>query len=260
MDMTNQALSPSDRRKDAAAKAAADRVVSGMVLGLGTGATATFFLYELARRLENGQLTDLVGVPTSTRTATQAQELGIPLTDLEANPLLDLAIDGADEIDPQGNVIKGGGGALLREKIVAQAANRFIIVAESAKCSPQLGMVWALPIEVIPFGLQTQLDFLAHLGGAPELRIADGAPYLTDSGNYIIDCRFEPRQDWSEIAHALEARAGIVEHGLFLNMAHELLIAEGGEDSGGEDSDHEDTGSEDSSGDIQVKSLIPPAR
>lgn len=230
--MSSDTLSPSDRRKAAAAKLAADRVESGMVLGLGTGATATFFLHELAARLRAGTLRDLRGVPTSRQTEALARELQIPLTTLEADPILDLAVDGADEIDPDGNVIKGGGGALLREKIVAQAARRFIIVAEAGKCSDMLGVNWALPVEVIPFGWRTQADFLTALGADAKLRVRTGEgahnadPFVTDSGNYILDSRFAPRADWTDLATALNQRAGIVEHGLFLNMAHELLIAD----------------------------------
>lgn len=224
--MSTQNASLSERRKAAAAQAAVERIDSGMTLGLGTGATASFFLHELATRLQSGTLTDIRGVPTSQRTAALAQELQIPLTTLDECPVLDLAVDGADEIDPQGNVIKGGGGALLREKIVAQAASVFIIVAEAGKCSEQLGMQWALPIEVLPFGWRTQADFLTALGAEPQLRMDGDAPYQTDSGNYILDTRFQPRADWSDIAAQLNARAGIVEHGLFLGMAHELLIAD----------------------------------
>ncbi|MEX1018581.1 MAG: ribose-5-phosphate isomerase RpiA [Litorilinea sp.] len=224
--MSTQDLSPSDRRKAAAAHTAADRITSGMILGLGTGTTASFFLRELAHRLEAGTLADIRGVPTSRQAEELAQNLGIPLTTLESDPVLDVAVDGADEIDPRGNAIKGGGGALLREKIVAQAAKVFIIIVEAEKCSTMLGETWALPVEVIPFGWRTQSDFLARLGAQVTLRTTYNKPFLTDSGNYILDSRFTPRANWTELAHSLKCRTGIVEHGLFLDMAHELLIAD----------------------------------
>jgi ribose 5-phosphate isomerase A len=224
--MTTSNRSAADSRKAAAAQAAADLVESGMVLGLGTGATATFLLLELAARIQSGKLSHIRGVPTSSRTEALARELAIPLTTLEEDPILDLAIDGADEIDPQGNVIKGGGGALLREKIVAQSAKVFVIVAEAGKCSPRLGTVWALPVEVIPFGWRTQADYLAAFGAEVVLRMDGTTPFHTDSGNYILDARFAPRDSWRAIAAALESRAGIVEHGLFLRMAHHLFIAD----------------------------------
>ncbi len=207
--------------------AAANRIESGMRVGLGTGSTAVWMVRRLGERLQNGDLTDVIGVPTSKRTANDAAAVGIPLGTLEDHPALDLTIDGADEIDPQLNLIKGGGGALLREKIVAQASQQFIIVADDSKLVERLGTTFKLPIEVIPFGHGSQLAFLASLGAQPALRLQEtGEPYLTDSHNYVYDCTFpDGIADVTNMAARLSARAGIVEHGLFLEMATMAIVS-----------------------------------
>jgi ribose 5-phosphate isomerase A len=215
-----------DAYKQQAAEHVLQYVQHGMALGLGTGSTAKHLLYGLATRLRDGRLRDIVGVPTSEGTAALARELGVPLTTLEAHPQLDLAIDGADEIDPALNVIKGLGGALLREKIVAASADRFIIVGDETKLVARLGVRAPLPVEVIPFGLPLCERRLAALGCVPILRRADdGDSVRTDEGNVILDCRFGPIDDASALAAAVRAIPGVVDHGLFLGMAALALVA-----------------------------------
>ncbi len=212
--------------KRQAAEAAVTYVEPGMVVGLGAGSTALKALECISERLAQGTLTDILGVPCSEQVAADAQRLGISLTTLESHPCIDLTIDGADEVDPQLRVIKGGGGALLREKIVAQASTREIIIVDARKLSAQLGMQWALPVEVIPFGLRAHVDFIAGLGATAQVRTgSSGCPFRTDNGNIILDCRLEPIDDPESVAAALERRAGIVEHGLFLDLVTDLIVA-----------------------------------
>ncbi|MEO0565389.1 MAG: ribose-5-phosphate isomerase RpiA, partial [Chloroflexota bacterium] len=179
-------------QKKLAGERAVDAVVTpGSVVGLGSGSTAVWAVRRIAERLDAGDLTDVVGIPTSIRTADEAKRLGIPLTTLEETPLVDVTIDGADEIDPRLNVIKGGGGALLREKIVASASAKLVIVADGSKLSDQLGLIFKLPVEVIPFGLGVVLPQLAALGCTPTVRVREGSErYMTDNGNLIADCAF----------------------------------------------------------------------
>ncbi|RMH11364.1 MAG: ribose 5-phosphate isomerase A [Gemmatimonadetes bacterium] len=204
-----------------------DRVRDGMRLGLGTGSTVAYFLEALGARVRAGAYCDIMGVPTSLWTAERARELGIPLTSLAEHPRLDLAVDGADEVDLDLRLIKGLGGALLREKMVAQAAERLIIVADERKLVPGLGQRAPLPVEVVQFGWEWHRPFLEALGAHPTLRTdASGRPVVTDNGNYILDCRFpEGIADPEALDAALSRRAGIVESGLFLGMADEALIA-----------------------------------
>lgn len=209
--------------------AAADEIQSGMIVGLGSGSTAVWMVRRLAERLNAGELTDIVGIPTSTGTEAEAKQLGIPLTTLTEHPVVDLVIDGADEIDPALNLIKGGGGALLREKIVAQAAKRIIIVADDRKKVARLGTTFKLPVEVIRFGYASQRRFLEGLGCTVTQRMtADDTPYLTDSDNYIFDCDFTQVggiADLEALAQEIVTRAGVVEHGLFLGMAEQAIVA-----------------------------------
>jgi ribose 5-phosphate isomerase A len=220
---------PADRQtrfKQQAAEAAADLVVSGSVVGLGTGSTALWVVRALAQRLDQGRLSGILAVPTSRATEARARRLGIPLTHLAAHPVVDITIDGADEIDPRLNVIKGAGGALLREKIVAHASRRWIIVADETKLSEALGRHRAVPVEVVQFGWQVQREFLTQLGAEVKRRMAgDGSPFVTDQGNYILDCRFGPLEDAADLAVRIKARSGIVEHGLFLAMTDLLIVA-----------------------------------
>ena len=204
---------------------AVDFVKSGMVVGLGHGSTAIFAVRCIAQLLQEGRLQDVLGVPCSRHVEAEARRLGIPLTTLDEHPVVDVTIDGADEVDPDLNLIKGGGGALLREKIVAQASRREIIVIDESKLSPALGTHWPVPVEVIPFGWRAQAAYLESLG-APTLRLdADGTPFKTNQGNLILDCNFGPIPDPSQLAGRLNERAGIVEHGLFIGLATDVIVA-----------------------------------
>lgn len=214
-----------NQQKQRAANHAATYVQSGMVIGLGTGTTAALFVRRLAERIAQGDLSNVVGIPTSTQIEAEAQRLHFPLTTLEAQPQLDLAVDGADEVDPHLNLIKGGGGALLREKIVAQASKREVIIVDEAKLSPVLGTKWHVPIEVIPFGWRTQVAYLASLGAKVVLRqTKEGGPFVTDQGNYILDSHFGQIADPAALAKTLNQRVGIVEHGLFVKLAQEVIV------------------------------------
>jgi ribose 5-phosphate isomerase A len=212
--------------KQQAAEAAVALVESGMLIGLGHGSTVEFAVKALATKIKAGALIDIRAVPCSKHTERLASELGIALVDLNDYPRLDLTIDGADEIDPQFNLIKGGGGALLREKIVAQASVREVIVVDESKLSEALGTKHALPVEVIEFGWQAQLAFLTGLESNAALRInTAGEPVLSDQGNLLIDCDFGPIGDVHALARKLEERSGIVEHGLFLGLATDVIVA-----------------------------------
>jgi ribose 5-phosphate isomerase A len=214
--------------KRAAAARALELIESGTCIGLGTGSTVRPLLELLGERLTQRKLVDVVAVPTSDDTAARCRQLGIPLTTLDEQPRLALAIDGADEIGPGLALIKGLGGALLREKLVALAARRFVIIADESKRVRRLGTRAPLPVEVIPFGWTTHLAFFERLGAAqPALRrLATGEPYRTDSGNFIVDCRFPGGiKDPPALARALAKRPGIVEDGLFLKMAHVAFVA-----------------------------------
>lgn len=205
---------------------AVDFVKSGMVVGLGHGSTAIFAVRCIGQLLRTGQLQSVLGVPCSLQVEEEAQRLGIPLTTLDEHPVVDLTIDGADEVDSHLNLIKGGGGALLREKIVAQASRREIIVVDESKLSPALGTHWPVPVEVTPFGWRSQSDYLESLGAEPVLRLnSDGSPFKTDQGNLILDCHFGPISDPTQLAAQMNERAGIVEHGLFLGLATDVIVA-----------------------------------
>jgi ribose 5-phosphate isomerase A len=216
-----------DDLKRAAARRAVEYVASGTVIGLGTGSTVRPLLEFLAERLAGGTLTKVLAVPTSEDTAARCRALGIPLTTLDEHPDLALVIDGADEVGPRLDLIKGMGGALLREKLVVGAARRFVVVADASKRVRKLGTRAPVPVEVVPFGWSTHLHFFQKLGAEPALRrTADRRPFVTDEGHYLVDCRF-PRgiADPQSLARALARRSGIVEDGLFLGMAHTAVIA-----------------------------------
>jgi ribose 5-phosphate isomerase A len=214
------------RYKQQAAERAVEFVQSGMVVGLGTGSTASFATRHIARLLHDGQLKNIFGFATSKAVWKEAQRLGIPMMSEEMPNAVDLTIDGADEVDPDLNLIKGGGGALLREKITAQASGRVIVVVDDSKLSPRLGTQHAVPVEVISFGWRSQFRYLELLGAQVEARYnTDGSLYMTDSGNMILDCNFGPIADPANLSATLGARAGIVEHGLFLGLATDLIIA-----------------------------------
>ncbi len=221
-----QLHNPADVLKLAAAEKAVGFVKAHMLLGLGSGSTAWLAVRLLAERLRTGDLRDILCVPCSLETESLAFSLGIPLTSLEDHPVLDLTIDGADEVDPHLDLIKGGGGALLREKIVAQSSLREIIIVDESKLSPQLGSRHPVPVEVTPFGWGAQKAFLEGLGARVSLRInSNGSPYKTDQDNLIMDCDFGPIPNPAELAGVLCGRAGIVEHGLFIHLSSDVIVA-----------------------------------
>jgi ribose 5-phosphate isomerase A len=212
--------------KQRAAERALEAIESGMVVGLGAGSTALLAVRGLAARLARGVLADIRGIPCSREIEAEAAKLGIPLTTLEEYPIIDLTIDGADEVDAELNLIKGGGGALLREKIVAQASRREIIMVDESKLSPVLGTRWAVPVEVVPFGWRTQASYLETLGARVSLRLRLGAePFVTDQGNYILDSAFGPIADLPGLASRMDERTGVVAHGLFIGLATEVIVA-----------------------------------
>ncbi len=201
-------------------------VESGMVVGLGHGSTAAYALRLLAAKLQRGELRDIVGVPCSRVVEEEATKLGVPLATLDEHPQIDLTIDGADEVSPYLDLIKGGGGALLREKVVAVASRREVIVVDESKLVSVLGRA-PLPVEVIPFGWRTHLGFLQSLGAQAVLRLtSQGTPFLTDQGNFILDCTFPGGIEAPDkVAAALDARPGVVDHGLFLGLATDVIVA-----------------------------------
>ena len=217
-----------DALKRQVAARAVERVESGMKLGLGTGSTAKHFVELLGERVRDGL--KIVGVPTSEATRADAQRCGIPLTTLDDIDRLDLTVDGADEIDPGLNVIKGGGGALLREKIVAAASDRMIVIADETKWVARLGR-FPLPIEVNRFGLgatRLAVEKAAErlgLSGPLTLRMTNGRPFVTDGGHFIVDASFGRIPDTRALSNALHAIPGVVEHGLFLGMADTAIVA-----------------------------------
>ncbi len=216
--------------KQLAAAAALDFVKSGMKLGLGTGSTTRYFVDMLGAKIKSGEIENIIGVPTSESTASQARALKIPLGSLSDIEELDLAVDGADEVDPQLNLIKGLGRALLREKIVESHAREFIVIVDESKLVKRLGTKGALPVEIVPFEARAHIRWLNSLGcRAEQWMELDGTPAMTDNGNYLAKCFFhEGIADVYELAEKLAWRAGIVEHGLFLNMATRVIVA--GED------------------------------
>lgn len=215
---------PAERKRQAALAAAA-LAEPGMVLGLGTGTAAALALRALRERMVAGELEGITGIPTSSGTKRLARELGIPLTNLQDHPDVDLTIDGADEVDAAMNLIKGGGGALLREKIVAQASRRVAIVVDDSKLSKTLGEKHDLPVEVVPFGWKPESRFVEAVGGRPRLRLGeDGQPFVTDNGNLILDCGFGSIGDPAGLETELRTRAGVVEVGLFVGLATDLVV------------------------------------
>lgn len=212
--------------KQAAAERGAELVKSGMVLGLGSGTTSALMVRSIGRKLREGTLRDVVGVPSSSGIAAVARESGVSLTTLDDHPRLDLNLDGADEVDPTLGLVKGLGGALLWEKIVATASQQVVILVDDTKLVTRLGTKAPLPVEVVPFGWKTHLAFVESLGGKPTLRTEpDGRPFVTDEGNYILHCRFEGGiADAAALEARLLARAGIVGTGLFLDVAHQVIV------------------------------------
>ena len=215
-----------DQEKQVAARAAAQLVDEGDIVGLGSGSTAEYAVRFLAERVREGL--KIIGIPTSQQTKHLAEQLGIPLTTLEEHPQIDIDIDGADEIDPQLNLIKGGGGAFLREKIVASVSRRFVVIAESSKQVKRLGK-FPLPVEVVPFAQSLIKQHIEGLGAKVSLRsYAYGNPYVTDESHHILDCTFGEIPDPPALAEKLCGIPGVVEHGLFIGMAEMALIGKDG--------------------------------
>lgn len=216
-----------DELKRSAARKALTAVESGMVVGLGTGSTVRHLVDLLADALDEGALTDIVAVPTSVRTEQHARERRIPLTDLDDRPEIDVTIDGADEVAPALDLIKGLGGALLREKMVAQASHRLLIICDDSKLVERLGTKAPLPVEVVDWAVAAQARFLESTGAVPTLRIGDDAsPVRSDNGNVFLDCSYaDGIEDPTSLEHRLLYRAGIVDTGFFLGMADEVVVA-----------------------------------
>ncbi len=222
--MSASEIAALDQEKQAAARAAAELVESGSIVGLGSGSTATYAIRLLGQRVRESL--KIVGIPTSQKTKQLAEQLGIPLSTLDEHPQIDIDIDGADEIDPHLNLIKGGGGALLREKIIASASRRFIVVGDSSKQVAHLGK-FPPPVEVIPFAQSLISKRIAGLGAQVSLRGA-GNPYVTDEGHHILDCKFGEIADPPALAEKLRSIPGVVEHGLFIGMAELALVGKDG--------------------------------
>lgn len=202
---------------------AAEFVKDGMVVGLGTGSTFFYTLQKLGQMVKNGL--SIRGIPTSLRTEVLARELGIPLATFDEIEQIDLAIDGADEVTPELDLIKGGGGALLREKIIAKAAKTFVVIADSYKAVERLGG-FLLPVEVTPFGYQLTKQLINKTGILPELRMEENDPYITDNGNFIFDCRMDSISDYKTLEEKLNMIPGVVENGLFIGMADILITTD----------------------------------
>jgi ribose 5-phosphate isomerase A len=213
-----------ENQKLRAAAQAVSLVESGMVVGMGAGSTAALAARCLSERLSRRELRDVVCVPCSKDVDQHLRTLGLIVVPLSERPRIDVTIDGADEVDPQLDLIKGAGGALLREKMVAQASHREIIVVDDGKLSPQLGTRSLLPVEVFEFGWRAEEQFLLSLGAAPQLRTDGGRPFITDEGNLILDCAVGPIEDPPSLARKLDARAGIAAHGLFIALATQVVV------------------------------------
>jgi ribose 5-phosphate isomerase A len=221
----DSAMTKTEEFKRMAAEAAVEAVKPGMVVGLGTGSTANYAITRIAKLLKNGELTDIVGIPSSVPTNDLASSLGIPLATFADHSSIDITIDGADEVDKDLNLIKGGGGALLQEKILAQVSRQVIIIVDEGKLSEKLGTRFPLPVEVVPFGLHTEKRYLESLGAKVSLREnVIAKPFRTDHRNLILDADFGPIDDPNALADKLSRRAGVVEHGLFLGIATEVVV------------------------------------
>jgi ribose 5-phosphate isomerase A len=221
-------LSQQDQLKAAAAKAAADQLHDGMIVGLGTGSTAAFAIDAIGRRVAQGLR--IIGVPTSEHTTEQASALGIPLAPVEKYEWIDVTIDGADEVELGTlNLIKGRGGALLREKIVATSTKKLIIIVDESKLVTKLGSHDPIPVEVVSFGWETTERRLQRIGGNPVLRRSgDGKIFVTDGGHYILDCKFGALPESADTERRLNNTVGVVEHGMFLGMTGMVIVGGAG--------------------------------
>ena len=213
-----------DLKKKQVAEKAVEYIEDGMLIGLGSGSTIYWMMRKLGERIQGGL--KVKGIPSSKRTEKWAEEFGIPLTTFSEVQQLDLAIDGADEVDPDLNLIKGGGGSLLREKMVDDVSTRLIIVVDDSKLVSQLGK-FPLPVEVVPFGWETTAQRIAALGITPRLRSNEDGVFISNNGNYILDCPFERMEDPNALHQQLKGMLGVVETGLFLNMTDVVLVGRG---------------------------------
>ena len=219
-------MDPMEKLKQQAAFRAVEQVKSGMVVGLGSGSTAKYAVERIGELYHNGTLKDIVGIPSSIQTENLAKAVGVPLTSFEDHPVIDINIDGADEVDPALNLIKGGGGALLREKVIAQASHINVIIVDESKLSNQLGTHWALPIEVVPFACPSEIRFLSDLGADVSIRKSrDEVFFKTDQNNLILDANFGPMDDPAALAAQLDNRAGIAGQGLFIGLTSKVIVA-----------------------------------
>jgi len=214
--------------KQEVGKAAAERVKSGTIVGLGTGSTTAYAIQYIGDRIKKGELKDIKGIPTSFQAEVLAKDHGIPLTSLDAVDHIDVAIDGADEVDPQKNLIKGGGAAHTREKVVDSLADQFIVVVDSGKLVERLGSTFKLPVEVIPMAYAPVMRAIEKLGGKPELRmgVKKAGPVVTDQGNMVIDVTFDSIDNPGELEKTINNIPGVLENGLFVGVANVVLVGE----------------------------------
>ena len=221
-------IDPVQVMKQEVGKAAAARVESNSIVGLGTGSTTAYAIEYLGDRLQKGELKNIVGIPTSFQAEVLAKQYGVPLTTLDAVDRIDVAIDGADEVDPQKNLIKGGGAAHTREKVVDSLADLFIVVVDSGKLVDRLGSTFLLPVEVIPMAVAPVMRKLEKLGGKPELRmgIKKAGPVVTDQGNLVIDVKFDSIDDPASLEKTINNLPGVLENGLFVGVADVVLVGE----------------------------------
>ena len=221
-------MDPVKLMKQEVGRAAAAKVQSASIVGLGTGSTTAFAIQFLGERLKSGELKDIKGVPTSFQASVLAKQHGVPLTTLDEIDHIDIAIDGADEVDPQQNLIKGGGAAHTREKVVDALAKQFIVVVDSSKLVDKLGTTFPLPVEVLPMAIAPVTQALIKLGGTPELRmgIKKDGPVITDQGNMVLDVKFTAIDDPATLEKTINNIPGVLENGLFVGVATEVLIGE----------------------------------
>ena len=219
---------PATLMKQEVGKAAAQLVQSGMIVGLGTGSTTAYAIQYIGERLKSGEIKDIKGIPTSFQASVLAKQYGIPLTTLDEVDGIDIAIDGADEVDPHHNLIKGGGAAHTQEKIVDTLAKKFVVVVDSSKLVDRLGSVFAVPVEVLPMAMTPVMRKLEALGGKPVLRmgVKKAGPVVTDQGNLVIDVRFDSLDNPAELEKTINNIPGVVENGLFVNVTHLVLVGE----------------------------------
>jgi ribose 5-phosphate isomerase A len=223
-------MSEKEALKAKAAEYALSFVQDHMVIGLGTGTTTGYFLNGLAKRIKNGKLKNIVGIPSSKKTERIASEMDIPLASFDQYQIIDITVDGADEVDHELNLIKGGGGALLREKVMAQASKRFVIIIDDSKYSDNLGNLFFVPVEVLPYAYPLESEYIKSLGAEIKIRKnSDSEFFKTDQQNYILDCHFGIINDPDQLSTALNQRAGVMAHGLFLNMTTDVVMATGHE-------------------------------